>query len=40
VTGYALAWELVKNFLNARYHGTGRFKRRLDKVLKLENEAE
>ena len=40
VTGYALAWELVKNFLNARYHGTGRFKRRLDKVLKLENEPE
>jgi ribose 5-phosphate isomerase B len=40
VTGYALAWELVQNFLNARYHGTGRFKRRLDKVFKLENEPE
>jgi ribose 5-phosphate isomerase B len=37
VTGYALAWELVQAFLKARYHGTGRFKRRLDKVLKLEN---
>ncbi|HXL72407.1 MAG TPA: RpiB/LacA/LacB family sugar-phosphate isomerase [bacterium] len=38
VTGYALAWDLVQNFLKARYHGTGRFKRRLDKVLKLEKD--
>jgi ribose 5-phosphate isomerase B len=36
ITGYALAWELVQAFLQARYHGTGRFKRRLAKVLKLE----
>jgi ribose 5-phosphate isomerase B len=38
VTGYALAWILVQEFLKARYHGNGRFKRRLDKVLKLEKD--
>jgi len=29
---------LVQEFLKARYHGNGRFKRRLDKVLKLEKD--
>ena len=32
VTGYALAWELVQSFLNARFKALERFKRRLEKV--------
>ena len=36
VTGYALAWELVKNFLNANFKGEERFKRRLEKIRELE----
>ncbi|MCX6258046.1 MAG: RpiB/LacA/LacB family sugar-phosphate isomerase [Bacteroidia bacterium] len=36
VTGYALAWELVRTFLNARFKGDKRFIRRLDKVSALE----
>jgi ribose 5-phosphate isomerase B len=36
VTGYALAWELVRIFLNAGFKGTKRFRRRLDKVSALE----
>ena len=36
VTGYAVSWELVKTFLNARFKGEERFKRRLEKVAALE----
>jgi ribose 5-phosphate isomerase B len=36
VTGPALAWDLVQIFLAARYHGGGRFARRLTKVQELE----
>ena len=35
--GKALAWELVQTFLNARFKGSERFKRRLSKVSALEN---
>ena len=38
VTGYALSWDLVKFFLNARFKGTERFRRRLAKVTALESE--
>ncbi len=37
VTGSALAWELVQGFLNARFKGDRRFKRRLSKIEALEN---
>jgi ribose 5-phosphate isomerase B len=40
VTGYALSWDLVLTFLNARFKGTERFSRRLAKVAKLEKEME
>jgi ribose 5-phosphate isomerase B len=36
VTGEALAWDLVRVFLNASYRGGGRFARRLAKVAELE----
>jgi ribose 5-phosphate isomerase B len=36
VVGYALAWELVKTFLQAKFSGIERFKRRLTKVTALE----
>jgi len=36
VVGHALAWELVKTFLQAKFSGTERFKRRLEKVAALE----
>jgi len=36
-TGQALAWELVQTFMNARFKGFDRFKRRLSKVAVLEN---
>jgi ribose 5-phosphate isomerase B len=36
VTGYALAWDLIHIFLQARYKGGERFQRRLDKVAALE----
>jgi ribose 5-phosphate isomerase B len=36
VTGYALALDLVKAFLSARYMGSERFERRLRKVAALE----
>lgn len=36
VTGYSLAWELVRIFLKANFKGTERFKRRLRKVSALE----
>lgn len=36
VTGYALAMDLVRIFLNARYQGLDRFARRLTKINELE----
>jgi ribose 5-phosphate isomerase B len=36
VVGEALAWDLVKTFLSARFTGAGRFVRRLQKVRLLE----
>jgi ribose 5-phosphate isomerase B len=38
VTCYALAWDLIRTFLQARYKGSARFQRRLDKVAALEKE--
>jgi ribose 5-phosphate isomerase B len=38
VTGHAPAWDLVQTFLNARFEGAERFKRRLAKVAALERE--
>lgn len=38
VTGYALSRDLVRTFLNARFKGNERFKRRLAKVAALEKE--
>jgi ribose 5-phosphate isomerase B len=37
VTGHALAWDLVRTFLNASFKETERFKRRLAKIAELEN---
>jgi ribose 5-phosphate isomerase B len=37
VVGDALAWELVKTFLTARFTGEERYRRRLAKVAELEN---
>lgn len=36
VTGYALAWDLVKTYLGACFKGAERFRRRLEKVATLE----
>ena len=36
VTGYALALDLIRSFLGARFKGEPRFLRRLDKVARLE----
>jgi ribose 5-phosphate isomerase B len=36
VTGYALSWDLVRTFLNARFKGHERFIRRLAKITDLE----
>lgn len=36
VTGDALAWDLVRSFLKAKYKKTERFVRRLDKIAALE----
>jgi len=36
VTCYALAWELIQNFLKAGFKGEERFKRRLAKIKALE----
>jgi ribose 5-phosphate isomerase B len=36
VIGYALAWDLVQTFLNARFKCSERFVRRLNKVSALE----
>ncbi|MDA8137605.1 MAG: RpiB/LacA/LacB family sugar-phosphate isomerase [Desulfobacteraceae bacterium] len=38
VTGQALAWDLVRTFLSARFKGDERFRRRLAKVAALERE--
>ena len=38
VTCYALAWDLIQTFLQARYQGAERFQRRLDKVAALERQ--
>ena len=37
VVGDALAWELVKTFLDARFNGAERHRRRLAKVAELES---
>lgn len=37
VVGHALAWELVRTFLDARFSGAARHRRRLAKVAALEN---
>lgn len=37
VIGPALAWDLVQAFLGARFIGGERHRRRLDKVIELEN---
>ncbi len=36
VTCYALAWDLVQTFIKAQFKGLERFRRRLDKVARLE----
>ncbi len=36
VTGFALAWDLVQTFLNARFKGLERYQRRLHKLTELE----
>ncbi|MFH1756866.1 MAG: RpiB/LacA/LacB family sugar-phosphate isomerase, partial [Pseudomonadota bacterium] len=38
VTGFALAWDLIQAFLTARFIGTERHRRRLNKIAALENE--
>ncbi len=38
VTCYALAWDLIRTFLEAHYQGSPRVQRRLDKVAALERE--
>ena len=38
VTCYALAWDLVQTFLQARFKGTERYNRRLEKVAALERQ--
>jgi ribose 5-phosphate isomerase B len=37
VVGHALAWELVRTFLSARFSGAERHRRRLAQVAELEN---
>ena len=39
VIGRALAWDLVKTFLNAQFNVTERFTRRLAKISELEDRA-
>jgi ribose 5-phosphate isomerase B len=36
VIGQSLAWELVQTFLNDRFKGAERFKRRIEKMVELE----
>lgn len=38
VVGHGLAWELVQTFLDARFSGAARHRRRLNKVAALERE--
>ena len=38
VVGHALAWELVKTFLQSKFSATERFQRRLARVTALEQE--
>ena len=38
VVGHSLAWELVQTFLAARFSGAERHRRRLAKVLDVENQ--
>ena len=38
VTGYALAWDLTRAFLTARFVGAERHRRRLAKIAALESE--
>lgn len=38
ITGYALAKELVKAFLEAKFSGGEKYLRRLNKIIALENE--
>ena len=38
VTGKALAWEIVVAFLDATFWDKGRYRRRLDKVLAIEDD--
>ena len=38
VIGHAFAWELVKTFLQAKFSGIERFRRRLAKVAALEHQ--
>lgn len=40
VIGIALAWDLIRTYLAARYAGIERFQRRLDKVAALEQKEE
>jgi len=40
VTCYALALDLIRSFLGARFTGEPRFRRRLDKVARLEGAGE
>lgn len=40
VTCFALAWELVKTFLAARFRNSARYRRRLDKIAHLEGSRE
>jgi ribose 5-phosphate isomerase B len=39
VTGYALAWDLIRTYLDARYKNEERFRRRLEKIRKVEEES-
>jgi ribose 5-phosphate isomerase B len=36
VVGPALAYDIVRSWLTARYIGTGRHKRRVDQILEIE----
>jgi ribose 5-phosphate isomerase B len=37
VIGHDLAWDLIRTFLNAGFHGDDRFRRRLEKIAAVEN---
>jgi ribose 5-phosphate isomerase B len=36
VVGQALAYDIIRSWLTARYIGTGRHKRRVDQILEIE----